>query len=576
MTRLLEKDHMAVAVAVPAAGGLLILAVGLFLLPSHLEVSDAARRAMPAIALPVIAQPNVALATRLPELGELSPTVLHADAAALSVLTNQLAAAGRSITTGQVARDLAAAGRPAVALEYLALRPDGGDPATWRLRFELLRAVGRTADAVALLQKAIRGDPRGYVPADIIQAGYAADRPDLIVEAAATGVIPAPDVALTLDLVRRAERLGRPDLIARLDQVTSADWRRADPWLALRLAERSGEEAAALKAVSLLPDNQQGAAREAIFRRSANLPALRALLLARATMSGVAIEPLAEQLLALGYRADAVALWKRAVGDGPPHSVPAKRLLYLLGPRPRAADVAWLRDRVRTGSNDQQLRWLAVYAESDRAAQALDVLAQHPLANHTEIAMLRLRSAAAAGNGGAGRDALAVLLDGRRLDADQIRAISIAVPRQVDSAMTTALAQLRFATGISAPRDLIDLAWIAWNVGDAKTTARWARAHLQTAPNDVAGLRLMADAQRRIGGAGAARPWLERALAETPTGTRDYAELLDRLGRRDAAITAAETLRRNAPDDRSVAALHARLLIADGRAGAAQKALWGR
>ncbi|MEG8054836.1 tetratricopeptide repeat protein [Sphingomonas aerolata] len=83
----------------------------------------------------------------------------------------------------------------------------------------------------------------------------------------------------------------------------------------------------------------------------------------------------------------------------------------------------------------------------------------------------------------------------------------------------------------------------------------------------------MADVQARIGGAREARPWLERALAQTPADSRARAEVLEKLGRQDEAVRLVETLRSETPQDRSLAALHARLLITQGQPGRARTVL---
>ncbi|QPT09736.1 hypothetical protein [Sphingomonas paucimobilis] len=142
-----------------------------------------------------------------------------------------------TVTTAQVAYDLAAAGRPAVALAYLAARADGTGPATWLLRVDLLRKLGRRKEAEALLAAAATR-PIGVPPAAIIATGYALDRPDLIIAAAASGAIPPPDAKLAHDLAQRAEARGRLDWLAQLDRAGVPIGARAIPgW---RCGSRSG------------------------------------------------------------------------------------------------------------------------------------------------------------------------------------------------------------------------------------------------------------------------------------------------------------------------------------------------
>ena len=208
------------AVVVPVLAGLGLLGIGLWLLPGDREVVTAARRAQPApprtvaMPTPVPAPPPPAV---VPQEPALAAAILTEDAAGLAALTARLIAGGRPVTTLQVAYDLVAANRPAVALDYLAARPDGRTAQSWRLRFDLSRKTGRVAEAQALLATAAAHG--GVAAADFVAAGYALDRADLIVAAAASGAIPPPDAALALDLARRAERTKRYDLIAALDRL---------------------------------------------------------------------------------------------------------------------------------------------------------------------------------------------------------------------------------------------------------------------------------------------------------------------------------------------------------------------
>jgi hypothetical protein len=560
----IDRHKGRLALIVPALAGLGLLAGGLMLLPGRREILHAERRAQPVAA--VSALPSAAPAvTPPPSPPSIAAAIQTADAATLAALTARLIDAGVAVTTVQVAYDLVATRRPAVALGYLAARPDGASPATWRLRVDLLHKTGRTADAAALVTRATR--THGVVAADLIAAAYAIDRTDLVIVAAANQVIPPPDAALALDLARRADKAGRDDLIALLDR-TRVDWRAADPWLAIRVASRTGDRAAALRAADRLPVDQRAAARETIL--AGDREGLRTELLARADAQP---EAMAERLLAAGYRDDARAVLRRAATDLPVGAPATQRLLYLMGPRPAAEDLGWLKQRMTRGDAAEQRAWLGVYAEHDRPAEALAVVARHPLAARTDVMLLRLALARAAGDAAAGRTVLAGLLDGRALDAAQMRALSAAAPARLDPAQAGAIARRRVAAGVADPRDQLDLAWTAWNAGDAKGAAGWLRDHLAAAPTDLPALRLMADVQARLGGTAAARPWLERALAQTPAQSRARVELLERLGRRGEAVALVETLRNDAPQDRMLAALHARLLIAQGQPGRARTVL---
>ncbi len=569
----IDRRRGRLAIVLPAIAGLGLLAGGLMLLPNDREILHAERRAQPApAASSSIPSAPVVPPTLPPAHPAIAAQVATADAATLAALTTQLIADGQSVTTLQVAYDLVAAKRPAVALDYLAARPDGEAEATWRLRVDLLGQTGRTADAAALVAQAAQ--KRGPVPAaDIVAAAYAIDRPDLVIVAAANHVIPPPDAALSLDLARRADKAGRNDLIALLDKATAANWRAADPWLAIRIAARAKDTAAGLRAADYLPVDQRAAARETILTEAGDRDGLRTELLAHAAALGAQPEKDAERLLAAGFRGDAMAVLRRGATGQPPAAPAAQRLLYLMGPRPGADDLAWLKQQSLQGSATEQRSWLARYAERDRPGEALAFLSRHPLASQTDVMLMRLSLARTAGNEAAGRAVLIGLLDGRALDAAQVEALSAAAPARIEPAQAAAIAKRRIASGVAAPRDQIDLAWTAWNAGDAKGAAKWLGEHLETAPTDLPALRLMADVQARIGGDRAARPWLERALAQTPADGKARVDILEKLGRRADALAIVERLRAETPRDRSLAAQHARLLIAQGQAGRARTVL---
>ncbi|QCB42645.1 hypothetical protein E5673_10755 [Sphingomonas sp. PAMC26645] len=569
----IDRRRGRLAIVLPALAGLGLLAGGLMLLPNDREIRHAARRAQPLpTASSSLPAAPVSPPVQPPAHPAIAAQIATADAATLAALTAQLIAEGQSVSTLQVAYDLVAAKRPAVALGYLAARPDGGAPATWRLRVDLLRQTGRTADAAALVARAAQ--TRGAVAAaDIVAAAYAIDRPDLVIVAAANHVIPPPDAALSLDLARRADKAERTDLIALLDKATTANWRAADPWLAIRVAARAKDTAAGLRAADYLPVEQRATAREAILTEAGDRDGLRTEMLAHAAAPGAQLEREAERLLATGYRGDAMAVLRRAATGMAPTAPVAQRLLYLMGPRPGADDLAWLKQQSLQGIADQQRAWLTRYAERDRPGEALAFLSRHPLASQTDVMLMRLSLARAAGNDTAGRALLASLLDGRSLDPAQVAALSAAAPTKVDPAQAAAIAKRRVAAGVAAPRDQLDLAWTAWNAGDGKGAVKWLDQHLASDPTDLPALRLMADVQARVGGERAARPWLNRALAQTPAASKARAEILEKLGRRAEAVALVETLRAETPRDRSLAALHARLLIAQGQPGRARAVL---
>ncbi|MEH3036969.1 MAG: hypothetical protein PGN23_10850 [Sphingomonas adhaesiva] len=553
------RRHARIAVGLSLALGAACVLGGLWLLPGRTEVATAADRAVPPpprrFVPPAPARPAAAAEPSLAALIHAAP------APALAEETARLNAAGRPVTTLQVAWDLLAAGRAGVALAYIALRPDRDAPALWPVRLRLLKATGRRDDAATLLAS----PPAGVAPHDVVAAGYALDRADLIAAAIAKGALPAEPAALMLDLIRRMDAADRRDLVAALDRRSTGAWRRADPWLALRIATRDADIPAALRAIDLLPPGERDTARETLLTRTGDRAALRTLWLAEPDRAAAA-----EKLLAAGFRADAIATLRTLAATLSPGAPAAQRLLYLMGPRPRPADLAWLRDRTLTGDAADQRAWIAAYAPRDRPAAALAFLSRHPLAQSNALLLTRLSLADSAGDTATAGTIVATLLDGRALAPGELRAID---PRALPPGPAQLLARRRIAAGIATPAERLDLAWAAWNRGDAPGTIAQLTPYLADRPQDAVALRLMADAQAKAGGTTAARPYWERALAASPDADRTRAELLDRLGRRAEALRLVETLRADAPADRRLAALQARLLIAMGQPGRARAVL---
>ncbi len=549
------------AIGLPLALGIASVLVGLWLLPGRAEVATAADRAAPPPAPAPRFVPPAPTRPAPPAEPSLAALVRTASAPALADETARLIAAGRPAITLQVAWDLLAAGRADVALSYIALRPDRDDAALWPVRLQLLKTTGRRGEAAALLA----APPPGVAPRDVVAAGYALDRADLVAAAVAKGTLPAAPASLMLDLIRRMDAADRPYLIAALDRRTTGAWRRADPWLALRTATRTGDTPAALRAIDLLPPAERGAARETLLTRTGDRAALRRLWLAEPDRAAAA-----EKLLAAGLRADAVATLRALAATLPPGAPATQRLLYLLGPRPQPADLAWLRARTLAGSTADQLGWIAAYAPRDRPAAALAFLSRHPLAQTNALLLTRLSLADSAGDVASAGTIVAALLDGRPLATAELRAIEV---RALPPGPAQLLARRRIAAGIATPTERLDLAWAAWNRGDSPGTIAQLTPYLADHPQDAVALRLMADAQAKVAGTAAARPYWERALAASPDADRTRAELLEQLDRRAEALRLVETLRAAAPADRRLAALQARLLIAMGQPGRARAVL---
>lgn len=558
-----RKQALGYPWAVPLIGGAALLASSVLLIPRNVEVSEALDHRAQARAAAAIAPP----APPVPAPPELATMIAGASPQAIAQAVGQLRARGVTVGTAQVVHDLAKAGRTQAAIDYLESSADAGSPALWRIRHDLTRRLGRTAQADALIAAAARAGS-AVAPRDIVEAAYAANRPDLLVTAAEQGAIPAPDAELALDLARRFETSGQIAMIARLDAVSKAPWRQADPWLAMRLAQRGGDRAAALRYAMLLPAGQREAAREAIVRGQGDKGALRALLMERAGRPGADHGAIAEQLLAAGFRDDAMAVLERGAAKLPPRHKLSQRLLYLMGPRPAARETAWLAARALA-----QREWIDPYVDRVPPREALALLARHPLGDRADMQMMRLSIARSAGEDDAARALFRALLDQPDLTGEQLRALSAAAPDRLDPALARRLTDRRMQAGIGSGQDAMAMAWTAWNAGDAATAGTLVGGYLRRNPDDPAALRLMAYVARKEKGEGAARPWRERALASTPPGTREQAELLESLGRLPEALAVVDRLIATRPADRTLTMFKARLLIANGQPGRARKLL---
>lgn len=573
-----------VAVLGAVVGGGLFIIGALVLLPSGGEIAAAKLRAIGSTARVMVAATPVVAAVAKPQTPEmlarrfaqkeplsaselrdlLAYSVTSADSGTLSAMADRLGAAMPN-STAQISWAILASGRPAVASAFLELRPDRGQPALWRLRFELHRKADDLGFAQAMVSKAATR-PGAAPPRDLMEAAYAVNMTEAIVIAAERGAIARLDRARSLDLVRRAAIAGRNDLIRRIDLAGTADWRLDDPWLAINLARRSGDTAAALRFAGLLGSGS-AAVRRSIIMASGNRPAIRAILLADAQ---TAKDPLAiaQQLLETGFRPDAIMVLRgdcsgRAVDDAL-----CQRMLYLMGPRPDGESLAWL--RARAGDNDQ---WRDIYVQRERPSAALSFVESLPSGGRTDMLLARLALAAAARNHEASIRALNSVLDGRPLTRADLKSIAAYAPPRLDRRQTLALVRARIAAGAASPTDNMDLAWDAWNHGKPQQAFESLQAQLEMRPDDLAAQRLMADVEAKLRGEKAARPWLERVLAASPTQSRERAEILERLGRKREAITLVEALRHESPGDTRLLLIQARLLVATGDPVRARKML---
>ncbi len=565
-------------------GGLMLVGA-LWLLPSNALVRDVIRRATPAPQLPsasVLPLPNpkvyippapallaskVAKTSKVVELERLlAEGARTASADTLNDLAIQLERAGGATPTVATTYNIIASGRHGVARAFLERRPDKTQSALWRLRFALCRATHDTGAALNLLQVAAR-TPGVSPPRDLIEAAYEIDRPEMIVLAAEHSAIAGLDSSLSLDIARRAAKAGRFDIVSRIDRVGTQDWRRADPWLAMDFARRTGDITSALRYAALLPTGQL-AAREAIILGSGDRQAVRAMLLDQAQALPKDRAGIAQKLLEAGFRSDATDVLMGEAKSLSPSDPVAARLLYLMGPRPDEAGLTWLKAMAAVTPI-----WRQVYLERAQPGAALAFVEAHTSGRDTAMLLTRLKLAADARDLKASVRALDLLLDGRALTAQQLSAAMAQMLPGTQPRFTLALARARVAAGAALESDRRDLAWAAWNSNDYNEASNQLQAHLRVVPDDRDALMLMANVATRLSGKAAAKPWLEHALAEAKPNSRERVELLEQLNRKAEAITLVESMRAKFPSDKGLAIVHSRLLIATGHPGQAQRAL---
>ncbi|WP_176591037.1 lipopolysaccharide assembly protein LapB [Sphingobium sp. EM0848] len=562
----------------PIVGGGLLLATTALLIPNHWQIADAIRRGTfspPPVAIPTPPPSNAQLMQRftqgkrlaVPDLQRLmAASTATASASTLSAMADALAKGGAPVATDRISYDIMASGRPDVALAFLESRPDRAAPAVWRLRFDLHRKTGDAQGAADLLRTAAM-TPRSAPPQDVVEAAYALATPDMLITAAEHGAIPRLSQSQALDLASWANTAQRYDLISRIDRAGTPGWRAGNPWLAMTLAQKSGDTGSALRYAALLPSGRD-AARESIIMASGKPQAMRQYLLEQASASGADRPAIAQRLLEKGFRPDAIALLRQQSANGAGNDKSSARMLYLMGPRPAGEDLDWLRSRAAADPH-----WLPAYVEREQPAKALAFLESRPSADSSDMLVQRIALANAARDRAAAARALDGLLDGRQLSAAQLKAAATAVvPTDRAGRYALSLARARIAAGQAEPSDRLNLAWNGWDRGDAAETVTQLQGYLRDRPDDRAALRLMADAQSKLKGDAAARPWLERLLTVTPPSI-EQAQLLNRLGRTSDAMAMVEMLRRASPNDRRLNIMLSQLLIASGNPGRARKVL---
>ncbi|CAH0355526.1 hypothetical protein [Sphingobium sp. CECT 9361] len=556
--------------AAPLAAGMAVLALSQFVMPRRAEIREAIRHHAAQPRLVNIAVPTQSM--QPPSPPALDSVLATGDAQAIAHAVQRLAASNVTVTTAQLVHDLERAGRYRVALAFMDSQADGHAPALWRVRFELARKLGDRVLARTLLDKAALRNAK--VPArDVTEAAYALDAPEVLLTAATNRAIPALDAMRALDLARRFEAIGRIDRIAQLDAVTKAPWRQADPWLAIRLARRMGQPGLVQRYAMLLPPAERDAALEASMTGQGDKAALRTLLIERASRPGAKLPVIAEQLLAAGLREEAIDLLQRATAALPPQDALTQRLLYLIGPRPAPRDIRWLQARTIQGPPSARAEWIAIYAQRDRPASAIDFIGRHSLADRPDVKLIRLALCQSSGDDGRASRLFANLLDDPDLTPAQINTLSMSAPPGLSPPLAHKLADRRLRAGLVSGQDAMDLAWAAWNRGDVTMASSMLTLYMRDRPNEPRSLRLMADVQRALKGDSAARPWRERALEHTRPGTREQAEILQSLSRIPEALDVVDRLLAITPRDAALTAFKGELLLANGQPGRARKLL---
>lgn len=310
---------------------------------------------------------------------------------------------------------------------------------------------------------------------------------------------------------------------------------------------------------------------------------LRQYVAARATNPRVPAaerRQLAFALLEQGDKAVTVqVLQSLAAGQGP-QSEDFRQLAYLWGPRPPAAALDWIEARAKAARNPaDQAAWYGRLADLGGARRVAEALGQGGIPTGPDLTAPYIEALAAEGKGRELADAVRSATATER-NPDRLRRYARLSEqlRQRGAAAEAwkALLAVRAEDGDA----LRQLGMLAFDENRPEEAERMLRRYLSKGAEDYEANYFLGEALTALKRTAAAAPYYRRALelirggaARGEAVVQTEANLLNRLGRVDEAVTLFERLRRVRPNDRQLKADYASMLIENGRGQEARRVL---
>jgi thioredoxin-like negative regulator of GroEL len=456
-----------------------------------------------------------------------------------------------------VAAALTATGKPAEALPLLAPLLDQGGAEVEGAYIAALDGAGRSEElARHLTAKLAKG---GLTDAEEQGIAYL-----LLDHKAYRAALPL--------LRARAERLGGDWLAAYADAAAKAN---ALPDLAALLQRQAAAAPLAEAEDSLYRGTLENLGRKADLRR---------YLLARATDDRLPVERRREPasaLLALGDKAGATQALQRLAAAQGPQSDDFRQLAYLWGPRPTPAALDWLEARAKAAAGPaEQAAWYDRLAELGGGARVTaGLVTQAGPPAQPALKSPYIEALAAAGKGKELAVALRAALR-EETAPDRLRRYARLAEQ---TGQRTAAGEAWTALLAQKPEDadaLRQLGMLAYDENRLADAERLLRRFTARGPDDYEAHYFLGEALTALKRPAAAAPFYRTALAQLrarggrgDAAVQTEANLLNRLGKVDDAVTLFETLRKRRPGDRQLKADYASMLIENGRLPEARRVL---
>jgi len=475
------------------------------------------------------------------------------------------ALAQRWYGSGHVAEDQALAfsswllrhGQDHLAAQILAaVAATSLDPAYSRsLLIDVRLRAGQRAEALSLLKQ---WHQHGEVPAALVPVWA-----ELVLEANDTAalqeVLPALRAAATGDqktpFVEHLYAQALTRLGARDELATVLESRLASP-----RPERRGEALSAL----LDLERKEPVVRHLRSEQGAALP-------------DVQQRQLAYRLLELGDKQVTIEAFQRLAAHAAPDSDDVKTLLYLWGPRPDEAAMAWLTERARRASAAEQAAWLELLLERGGAAQVADILGAAPTALAAAQLKIYVQALAALERWDDIKPhlpaTLAAASEPHELETIAAWAERLGMNELGEHAWRGLLQQRP-----GHPQALLTLGLRSYTAGRLADAIDLLSTYVDTHQDHAEARYFLAETLRASGRAADAAAHFERAAQPlagiaTPRQQLLRALALNRLGKIDQAIAALDQLHHSFPEDRQILEDYVGVLLENGRAAQARELL---